>query len=131
MMMVAAVVVVVFVCLFVLQGIACLAAFPGLEKLSLLNLGYSKVCVTDAALARLSGLTKLRSLNIGSMQLCNKMVTDEGMRLISSNFKGLTQLGLMSLDISDAGVGLLAQLDHLQVGVGCDLLSSPPRWPLL
>lgn len=100
------------------QGISCLAAFTNLQKLGLLNLGYSKVCVTDGALEKLSGLTKLRSLNIGSMQLCNKLVTDASMRLISSNYKELTQLGLMSLDISDAGVALLARLSKLQVRAG-------------
>lgn len=97
------------------QGICSLAAFTNLEKLSMLNLGYSKVCVTDAALEKLSGLTKLRSLNVGSMQLCNKMVTDKSMRLIASSYKQLTQLGLMSLDISDTGVSQLAQLSNLQV----------------
>jgi hypothetical protein len=86
-----------------------------LEKLSMLNLGYSKVCVTDNALARLSGLTKLKSLHIGSMQLCNTYVTDAGIQLIAKHFRGLTQLGLMSLDISDAGVQQLAGLKDLQV----------------
>lgn len=101
------------------QGIACLGTFTNLEKLGLLNLGYSKICVTDAALQKLSGLTKLQSLNIGlnigSMQPSHKAVTDASMQLISSRFKELTQLGLMSLDISDDGVKMLAQLSKLQV----------------
>lgn len=89
----------------------------------MLNLGYSKVCVTDNALARLSGLTKLKSLHIGSMQLCNTYVTDAGIQLIAKHFRGLTQLGLMSLDISDAGVQQLAGLKDLQVGAvtGCSV----------
>jgi hypothetical protein len=37
------------------------------------------------------------------------------MRLVSSSFKQLTQLGLMSLDISDEGVKMLSQLNKLQV----------------
>lgn len=111
------------------QGIACLGTFTNLEKLGLLNLGYSKICVTDAALQKLSGLTKLQSLNIGlnigSMQPSHKAVTDASMQLISSRFKELTQLGLMSLDISDDGVKMLAQLSKLQVRTrqcGCGIL---------
>ncbi len=95
-----------------------MSAFTNLERLSLLNLGYSKVCVTDVALARLSGLSKLQCLNIGGMQLCNTSVTDEGVRAIADNYRGLTQLGLLSLDISDEGVLHLAQLTGLQVGRG-------------
>jgi hypothetical protein len=97
------------------QGVKCLSAFTNLERLSLLNMGYSKVCVTDAALEQLAGLSKLRSLNLGSMQLSNKLVTDDSMRLIAQSHRELTQLGLMSLDISDAGVAQLAQLTKLQV----------------
>jgi hypothetical protein len=97
------------------QGVKCLSAFTNLERLSLLNMGYSKVCVTDAALEQLAGLSKLRSLNLGSMQLSNKLVTDDSMRLIAASHRELTQLGLMSLDISDAGVAQLAQLTKLQV----------------
>lgn len=105
------------------QGIACLGTLTNLRRLGLLNLGYSKVCVTDAALQKLSSLTKLESLNlglnIGSMQACHKAVTDTSMQLISSSFKQLTQLGLMSLDINDDGVKMLAQLSNLQVGQRC------------
>jgi hypothetical protein len=109
------------------QGIACLGTFTNLRKLGLLNLGYSKTCVTDAALQRLSSLMKLESLNIGlnigTMQPPHKAVTDASMGLISSRFKELTQLGLMSLDISDDGVKCLSQLSKLQVRwgllVGC------------
>jgi hypothetical protein len=97
------------------QGVKCLSAFTNLERLSLLNMGYSKVCVTDAALEQLAGLSKLRSLNLGSMQLSNKLVTDDSVRLIAQSHRELTQLGLMSLDISDAGVAQLAQLAKLQV----------------
>jgi hypothetical protein len=101
------------------QGIACLGTLTNLRKLGLLNLGYSKVCVTDAALQKLSALTKLESLNlglnIGSMQVCHQAVTDVSMQLISSRFKHLTQLGLMSLDVTDDGVKMLAQLSNLQV----------------
>jgi hypothetical protein len=101
------------------QGIACLGTLTSLRRLGLLNLGYSKVCVTDAALQKLSALTKLESLNlglnIGSMQVCQKVVTDVSMQLISSRFKQLTQLGLMSLDVSDDGVKMLAQLSNLKV----------------
>lgn len=100
-------------------------AFPVCtQKLGLLNLGYSKVCVTDAALHKLSGLTKLQSLNIGSMQLYHKSVTDASLQLISSSFRQLTQLGLMSLDVSDEGVKQLASLSNLQVCV-CVLLEQP------
>ena len=101
------------------HGLACLASLTNLRRLGLLNLGYSKVCVTDAALQKLSSLTKLESLNvglnIGSMQPFHKAVTDASMRLVSSSFKQLTQLGLMSLDISDEGVKMLSQLNKLQV----------------
>lgn len=103
------------------QGITGLSVFRNLEKLSLNNLGYSKVCITDAALEKLSDLTKLRSLSIGSMQLCNKLVTDRGLRLISSSYQQLTQLGLISLDITDAGMAMLTQLTNLQVSAGCIL----------
>jgi hypothetical protein len=105
------------------HGLACLASLTNLRRLGLLNLGYSKVCVTDAALQKLSSLTKLESLtvglNIGSMQPFHKAVTDASMRLVSSSFKQLTQLGLMSLDISDEGVKMLSQLNKLQVRVTC------------
>lgn len=112
------------------QGIACLGTFTNLCKLGLLNLGYSKVCVTDAALQRLSSLTKLESLNIGlnigTMQPLHKAVTDSSMGLISSRFRELTQLGLMSLDISDDGVKCLSQLSKLQVrwGAACGCRSA-------
>ncbi|KAF8064578.1 DDX1 [Scenedesmus sp. PABB004] len=107
-------------------GMAVLSTFTSLERLSLLNLGYSKVCVTDASLGRLSGLTKLRSLNIGSMQLANKLVTDESMALIAGRFTGLTQLGLMSLAITDTGVAHLTRLGALQALNlrGCAKVSS-------
>jgi hypothetical protein len=100
------------------QGIMSLAAFRNLEKLSLLNLGYSKVCVTDAALARLTGLTKLRSLHIGSMQLVNPYMTDAGLQMIAKSYSELRQLGLMSLHVSDKGVQALASLKQLQVRAG-------------
>jgi hypothetical protein len=104
------------------QGIVCLGALTNLQRLGLLNLGYSKPCVTDAALQRLSSLTKLESLNvglnIGSLQPAHKAVTDASLALIASRFRGLTQLGLMSLDISDAGVKCLGALTKLQVGRG-------------
>ncbi|KAF6252458.1 hypothetical protein COO60DRAFT_1628532 [Scenedesmus sp. NREL 46B-D3] len=108
------------------QGVKCLSAFTNLERLSLLNMGYSKVCVTDAALEQLAGLSKLRSLNLGSMQLSNKLVTDDSMRRIASSHRELTQLGLMSLDISDTGVAQLAQLTQLQALNlrGCARVSS-------
>jgi len=96
------------------QGIIYLAAFRNMEKLSLLNLGYSKVCVTDAALARLTCLTKLRSLHIGSMQLVNPYVTDAGLQMIAKNYQELRQLGLMSLHVSDKGVQALTTLKQLQ-----------------
>eukprot|EP00879_Flechtneria_rotunda_P017079 GHRR01017886.1.p1 GENE.GHRR01017886.1~~GHRR01017886.1.p1 ORF type:complete len:561 (+),score=122.64 GHRR01017886.1:951-2633(+) len=102
------------------EGILGLTAFTNLEKLGLLNLGYSRVCVTDAALEQLSGLRKLHSLQLGSMQsqatmqMNNRLVTDRAVRAISSNHKQLTHLALLSVDITDDGVSHLAQLSGLQ-----------------
>jgi len=94
-------------------GISLLSHFVDLESLNLLNTGYAKVCVTDAALEKLSGLSNLSSLSIGSVHLQNTHTSDAGILTIARSFTKMKQLCLMWLDISNDAVYALSKMKTL------------------
>lgn len=95
-------------------GIVSLSALSNLESLNLLNLGYSKPCVTDSALAALKVLSKLKSLSVGGVQVTSNKLTDTGFQLVTEFFPKTTQLTIISLGITDEGVQHITKLTNLQ-----------------
>lgn len=106
-------------------GISLLAHFSELETLNLLNTGFGKICVTDAALRQLI-LPNLKSFSVGNHHLHNSRVTDVGIRSMVKNSPNLEQLTLMWIDISDNVVYDISKLNCLK-GLclrGCQRLTT-------
>ncbi|CAD7700865.1 unnamed protein product [Ostreobium quekettii] len=107
-------------------GVCSLSAFTGLKSLNLVYTGVSMASVSDRALGRLCGLTGLLQLSLGCMQLRGTRVSDEGLKTIAKNHRGLTHLTLMWLNVGNEGVMALTSLSRLRVLVlrGCPRVTA-------
>lgn len=89
-------------------GVRGLTAITSLRSLSLTNLGYSRVAITDGAIEELAGALDLTHLAVGGLHVSNARVTDAGLAALAAGCPRLESVTLLSVDVTDVGLAALA-----------------------